>query len=219
MEPEKILLNSFLLKGLGDAERAHALALLSPSTERYEKGEVIASAGDTVTDLRFLALGSAEVFRDPERRVLLNRLGVGDCFGAANLFCEASTYPTEIVAKSAVTCVSVSESRLTELFREIPTSALNYISFLSDRIRFLNRRVGDFSCGSAEKKVARLLLEASDSDGNVALGNLRAAAESMNLGRASLYRVLTSFTERELIVKDGKQIKILLKEELKGILS
>ena len=67
--------------------------------------------------------------------------------------------------------------------------------------------------------MARLLLEASDSDGNVALGNLRAAAESMNLGRASLYRVLTSFTERELIVKDGKQIKILLKEELKGILS
>ena len=152
-------------------------------------------------------------------RILLSQLSVGDCFGVANLFASSPTYPTEIVASTLVTTVEITESALTALFSKHTTSALNYISFLSERIRFLNRRVADFSCGTAEKKVARLLTLSENGSAPLMLGNLRQTAESMGLGRASLYRVLSDLEQRGIIRKDGKEITVLKPNDLKGILS
>lgn len=214
-----ILRESFLLRGIPENDFAQAIAILSPTVTEYPKGAVLASVGEQVRALRFIKCGSALVFRDSEHRTLLSHLNVGDCFGAANLFSNASTYPTEIVSGSAVTCIEISESSLVSFFAKYISSALNYITYLSEKIRFLNRRVGDFSCGSAEKKVARLLLLSLDEGATLMLGNLRRTAESMGLGRASLYRVLTDLERRKLILKDGKQITVLNVNELKGILS
>jgi CRP-like cAMP-binding protein len=185
----------------------------------HPRGSVLASVGERVCTLRFIVRGSAFVYRDPEHRTLLSRLGVGDCFGVANLFAASPTYPTEIVASTSVTTVEITEAALTALFSQYTTSALNYISFLSERIRFLNRRIADFSCGSAEKKVARLLCLSADGSAPLMLGNLRQTSESMGLGRASLYRVLSDLEERGIIRKDGKEITILKFNDLKGILS
>ena len=214
-----VLENSFLLSGVPKAEIPHAVSFLSPRVTTYSKGTVIASIGERVCTLRFVALGRAKVFRDQEHRTLLSRLCDGDCFGVANLFAKSPTYPTEIIADTEVICVEISEAALTTLFSKYPCSALNYISFLSERIRFLNRRVGDFSCGTAEKKVARLLLLSGDESASLTLGNLRLTAESMGLGRASLYRVLSDLEDRKIIIKNGKQITIIDQNELKGILS
>lgn len=214
-----LLRTSPIFRSLSDEDLPEALQLLSVSQTAYSRGETIARAGERVTALTFIAAGTATVFRDSEQRVLINVLGVGDCFGAANLFAERALHPTEIVAKTEVLCISASEESLRSLFLRFPTSALDYISFLSDRIRFLNRRIRDFSCGSAEEKVASLLLSSLDDDGLATIPNLRAAAESMNVGRASLYRVLAVLSDRGLIEKNGKQIHILNFTELKGILS
>ncbi len=215
----EVIRDSFLLHGIPAEEIPEVLALLEPRRIEYPKGSVLASVGERVCSLRFLARGCAIVFRDPEHRTLLSRLDVSDCFGVANLFAQSPTYPTEIVADAPVVCLEITESALASLFSRYPTSALNYISFLSERIRFLNRRVGDFSCGSAVKKVARLLCLSIDGSGPLTLGNLRQTAESMGLGRASLYRVLSDLEQRGIIRKDGKQITVLKHNELKGILS
>ncbi len=214
-----LIKSSFLMRGISSSEISEAISLLSPREIEYPKGAVLASVGEKVCTLRFLLRGSALVYRDSEHRTLLSRLDIGDCFGAANLFSEASTYPTEIVSSTAVCCIETDEASLVSLFAKHPVSALNYISFLSEKIRFLNRRIGDFSCSSAEKKVARLLLLSLNGSEAVTLGNLRQTAESMGLGRASLYRVLSDFERRGLLLKDGKQITVLNIKELKGILS
>ena len=219
MDDFTALKQSFLLCGLNVEEQNEAISILSPQISEHAKGDVLASVGDRVCSLRFIARGSASVFRDSEHKVLLNRLDVGDCFGVANLFSDETTYPTEIVADSAVFCINVSEAQLISLFSAKPTSALNYISFLSDKIRFLNKRIGDFSCGSAEKKVVRLLLLSSEQNQILTLGNLSETAEQLGLGRASLYRVLSDLETRGLISKDRKTITILNLNELKGILS
>ena len=219
MNERNVLKASFLLRDIPEHDVSDAIALLVPQTVAYQKGDVLASVGERICSLRFISRGNALVFRDPEHRTLLSILDVGDCFGVANLFAESPTYPTEIVASTAVVCLEISESALKSLFMAYPVSALNYISFLSEKIRFLNRRVGDFSCGSAEKKVARLLSLSSDGTESLMLRNLRQTAESMGLGRASLYRVLVDLEGRGIIRKDGKQITVLKQNELKGILS
>ena len=219
METIALLRASPLFRSLSDAELLEAIRLLAPKSTSFPRGDILARTGEQVSSLTFITEGSATVFRDAEHKVLLNRLSVGDCFGAANLFAKEAKYPTEIVASSNVTCLSVTEDALRAFLLHFPTSALDYISFLSDRIRFLNRRVQDFSYGTAEEKVASLLLSFADKDGKAMIPNLRAAAESMNIGRASLYRVLSALSDRALIEKDGKQIQILDQNELKGILT
>ncbi len=218
MEINALLRASPLFRSISNADLPEAVLLLDPHTVTCPRGTVLAKAGGRVTSLTLIAEGSAIVFRDAERKVQLNRLSRGDCFGAANLFAEEAQYPTEIVSATAVTCVSFSESALRALHLRFPASALDYISFLSDRIRFLNRRIHDFSFGSAEEKIASLLLSSADDSGCANIPNLRAAAESMNVGRATLYRILSVFTDRRLIEKDGKKIHILNETELKGIL-
>ena len=219
MDKFKVLKESFLLRNIPESALDDAISLLSPLEANFAKSAVLATVGERVQSLRFITKGHALVFRDPEHKTLLSRLDPGDCFGVANLFSDFPTQPTEIVADAQLSLIEVDEAPLIALFAQHPCSALNYISFLSDKIRFLNRRIADFSCGSAEKKVARLLLLSDGGASLLTLGNLRQTAESMGLGRASLYRVLSEFESRNLILKDGKQIAILDPNGLKGILS
>ena len=213
------LRSTFLLRSVEDSRLSEALEILSPYSVSHPRGSLLTHVGEAVTSLTFIASGIASVFRDSEHKVLLNQLTAGACYGAASLFGGEALQPTEIVAKTTVECVSFSESSLKAFFLRFPSSALDYIAFLSGRIRFLNRRVQDFSYGSAEQKTAQLLLATADESGVCGIPNLRAAAESMNIGRASLYRVLSSFSDRGMIEKDGKQIQIIKSNELKGILS
>lgn len=219
MIPPKALREAFLLRSVEDRDLGQALEILSPVSASYPRGTRLSRVGEPISSLTFITSGRASVFRDAEHKVLLNQLTCGACYGAASLFGEDALHPTEIVAKTTVECVSFSEASLRKFFLRFPASALDYISFLSDRIRFLNRRVQDFSYGSAEQKTAQLLLSAADEAGVSDIPNLRVAAESMNIGRASLYRVLSSFSDRGIIEKDGKQIQIIKLNELEGILS
>ncbi len=213
------LREAFLLRSVGESDLPEAMKILEPSQSFYSRGSVLARVGEAISSLVFIVSGTASVFRDGEHKVLLNQLTSGACFGAASLFSEKALHPTEIVAKTAVECVSFSEASIKALFLRFPASALDYIAFLSGRIQFLNRRVQDFSYSSAEEKTAHLLLTTSNAAGVSDIPNLRAAAESMSIGRASLYRVLSSFSDRGIIEKDGKQIQIIKPDELKGILS
>lgn len=218
MEYTAFLADTFLFKGFPEAERKRALAHLSVCVKGYRRGETVQSAGEPLSSLTFLQSGTAAVYRDAGHAVLLNLLIPGNCFGASALFAEKPLCPTEIVARTAITVLSISESALSSLFTEHPLSAVNYIAFLSDRIRFLNSRVKDFSLSGADRKTAALLLGSSDENGIADIPNLRAAAESISLSRASLYRILTDFTERKWIRREDKIIRILNQDELKGIL-
>lgn len=69
----------------------------------------------------------------------MNRLGAGQIFGAAALFGETDAYVTEIEALRATRLLFISQARMSDYIARYPVVAENYIRFLSDRIRFLNR--------------------------------------------------------------------------------
>ena len=49
----------------------------------------------------------------------------------------------------------ITEEMLASLFERHPHAAINYIAFLSDRIRFLNARISVISCSDAENTVLK----------------------------------------------------------------
>lgn len=66
-------------------------------------------------------------------------------FGAAALFGKDSGYVSTVISKTASDVLFVSESKVKELITSDSQVALAYISFLSDRIRFLNRKISAFT--------------------------------------------------------------------------
>ena len=215
MPQSTVLSDFFLCRGLSEEEKNSFFAKAASRTAFLPK-ETIYSAGSDRKALGILLSGRAEVMRKGDSPVLLNRLMPGDVFGVASLFGEDMPFPTEIIAVKRTECLFISEEAVSELLLASPQAAMNYIRFLSEKIRFLNQKVAGFSAKHTEGKLAALLL-AKEKDGVLMLNNLSKAATVLSVGRASLYRALDRFTLAGAIKKEGSQITVINKTYLERI--
>ena len=138
-------------------------------------------------------------------RVLLNRLEEGRLFGCATLFADEEQYLTAITAKTKAEIFFIPSPVCEELIAANPAFALAYIRFLSDRIRFLNRRLASLSAPCVEEKLAKFFSECDDS----ITPNMAQLASALGIGRASLYRMVEAFVKRGFLQKNGKTITVV----------
>lgn len=207
----------FLFYTLDEAERSIANRILTFKEVLYKSGDTVLSMGETAHSIAYIAEGCVAVYRDSaQRSVLLNRLPCGSTFGASSLFGKDENFPTHLIAKASTRILFVSQETLESLFSQIPKTAVNYIRFLTDRIRFLNGKIRSFASGTNEEKLARFLLENED-NGKIFVKNLSSLASSLSLGRASLYREIESMTASGLISRSKNTIEILNKQNLERI--
>ncbi len=198
----------FLLQGLSEEER-RTLWAGAPLPVRFEKGESIYSCHAFRRALGVMLQGEAQVWRAGEdgRRVVMNRLPVGSVFGAAALFGECEAYVTEISALRRCAVLFVSQQQASDWMRGHYAIAENYIRFLSGRIRFLNQKIAEFTDGQTEDRLVRYFLDHRSGDGRVILpGSLTELAQTLNIGRSSLYRSLDALTASGAVRREGRRI-------------
>jgi CRP-like cAMP-binding protein len=199
-----------------DVEKAVLIDLLTD--ERAEIADF--SAGDTIYDesnyrasLGFILSGKAEVQTGSTGRMtILNRLAPPQLFGAAGLFQEDGLYVTRIVALEDSSILFIPQDLLTGAMRKDFRLVENYLAFLSQRIRFLNRKINNFTQANAEGKLARYLLDMASDQKNDSVSfpvSIQNVAKVLHLGRASLYRALDSLSDSGYIERKGKKIIIL----------
>ena len=199
----------FVWRGLSPEETKAVLKEL-PKPEFFPKGARIFSGVHFRRALAMILSGEVQVFRaDDGRRIVMNRLGAGQIFGAAALFGETDAYVTEIEALRATKLLFISQSRMSDYIARYPVVAENYIRFLSDRIRFLNRKIANFTNGPNGNRLYRYLLEHRQPDGLVNIPvSMVELAQSLNIGRSSLYRSLDALESEGWIHREGKSIRI-----------
>ncbi|MBR6682209.1 MAG: Crp/Fnr family transcriptional regulator, partial [Clostridia bacterium] len=147
----------------------------------------------------------------------LNTLKKGQIFGIASLFGEKCG-TTEVVAKESCSYAVLSEENVEHLLKNDIFFTKNYISILSEKIRFLNKKISFFTSGSAERKLANYILSQHWENNTLKLGvSLSRLASILDIGRASLYRALDLFEENGLITRENNVIKITSPEEFKKI--
>lgn len=143
---------------------------------------------------------------DPSRQVLLRYLSPGEAVGVSNLFCD-ERFVSDIRAVSACRCLFLPEDAIRYLLDVSAVFREQYIRFLSGRIRFLNRKIGTLTAGSAERRLALYL--SSLGSGTVRLEeSISSLSTLLDVGRASLYRAFDRLTEDGWIIKDGKKLTI-----------
>ena len=146
-------------------------------------------------------------------KVVMN-LFAEDVFGVAALFGSDEEYPSTILAESDCRILFISQETVSAWMHAVPIVAENYVRFLSDRIRFLNRRLSTLTAGQADGKLWRYLLSHRDEDGVVTITDgMGALAERLDMGRSSLYRSLDALSQAGRIRRERKKINILKMEE------
>ena len=208
-ERELALLSGFFLfREVPEGERAGLLGDLVP--EDFPAGVVIYSRSRFRKAAGVLLAGEVTVLKGD---LVLNTLGPGQCFGAAAIFCPAEEYVTTVLAKTPARLVFLPDRWLEELFRRFPGAALEYISFLSQRIRFLNGKIDAFAAPSAREGLYRHLL-AVQREGRAEIpGGYSRLARDLNMGRASLYRSLEALEREGLIRREGRTVYLIQTEK------
>lgn len=174
--------------------------------EVFPEGEVIPAVTAAGRRLGIVLSGAVTVFGTGG--VPLNRITAAGLFGAASLFGDGAGAPTRLTAKKRTAILFFTEQEVEALTND-PVIRRNLLSFLCDRIRFLNRKVATFSASDSSEKVKLYLAEHAAEGKVIVDGSLAQLARGLDLGRASLYRALDRLEEQGEIRRDGKTIEIL----------
>lgn len=208
----EILSQIFLFSGISVAEIDAATPFLDACRLlSFSMAQIIQNARDPIDGLAVLCGGEAAVLSDSSAKAVpLRTITRGGIFGAASLYSAESRYETVVRAVGECTVLLIPAEIVKMLIAQHASLAENYIRFLSDRICFLNRKITAFTVDSAEAKLAVYLSELPrDASGIVSLPvSLSNLADSLGMGRASLYRALAKFEETGILSREGKKLRI-----------
>ncbi len=209
LEPKEIqaVQGSFLLADIPPCQAA--LFAAWGDKQLFEDGQTIYSTGRFRRAVGLLLEGGARIYSPSGAP--LNVLGPGGCFGAAALFNPSRRYVSRIVAQGKTAVAFYTDEQLERMFAQNPRTARNYIAFLSQRIQFLNDKIGSFTTPTAQARAARWLLQRGPELQAVNYTNL---AGELNLGRASLYRALDALERQGCLARQGSRITLLDKKAL-----
>lgn len=201
-----LLRRHFLFQGAEEL-LSDALAL---GAERFSRGETICDPATAERALGIVLEGRAEAVAPTRERAVLAAFGPGDTFGAAALF-GGEGYVSRIRAVTGCTVLLLPEALLRQWFARCPRMAVNYIAFLSGRVRFLNGKIAIFTQDSAQHRLYRWLRANCDETGCLPEKlSMTKLAATLSMGRTSLYRAMEELEEAKLIVRDGKRIEVIL---------
>ena len=203
----------FLLKDIPQNEQNEIISAF-PSSKSFKKGEIIYSAEVFPNALGLILKGEAFAVTNNDNKLFMNSFKSGTAFGVAAVFGNKSNFVSTITAKTDMEILFITEETLLKIFEKYPKTAVNYIEFLSDKIRFLNKKVALLSSGSADDTVLNYLSSVADSSGNAALPrNMTLLSKTIGISRASLYRCIENLENKGLILKENNIIKVIKNEK------
>lgn len=145
--------------------------------------------------------------------VILRTLGPREVCGAASLFSPDSPEFSHVKAKEKSTVLLLGHAPVRELLATDAQFLDAYLSFLSGRVQFLNRKIECFTAGTTLQKLA-CRLAFTEGDTLSLTDSLSSLAKSLNIGRASLYRALDRLEADGFLERCGREMKIVNKEKL-----
>ena len=129
----------FLFDNLKKSEIKEIISIL-PKPQLFEKGETIYSANQFRKALGFIIKGKASATTDNSDLLFMKTFSKGSIFGAAAIFGNNESYVSRIIATSKTEVLFIDEDTLIRIFEKYPQTSINYINFLSDKIRFFHNK-------------------------------------------------------------------------------
>ena len=207
LERYPILKDLIIIRAADEAQISLCITEDSVAERSFSAGDEIISPDVKDIPVGFLLEGSATVSSaDGGTRVLIRTVGAGAVFGVATLYSADQPFPTKIVAKTHCKVLFIERSAMRSLIERDGGANKAFLTFLGNRIVYLNKKINAFTAGSAERRLS-LFLADNETDGVYSADiSMTALADMLDIGRASLYRAFDKLTEDGLIEKKDKVI-------------
>jgi CRP-like cAMP-binding protein len=203
-----------LFKNASPAVIKLALSADDCNIQVFGSNETIYTPDQKNVALGIILRGKAEMFSaDPGKSVLISTLSAGAMFGVSSLFDSGAKFSSKVIAKGGARVLFISESSLSQLLENDKTIMYNYIKFMAERIRFLNEKIMYFTAGSTERRLALYLASLGKKTIKMSI-SMTDLANTLDVGRASLYRAFDKLSEDGYIIKSEKIILIMDREEM-----
>jgi CRP-like cAMP-binding protein len=167
-----------------------------------KKGQMLFTEGEPAQAMYVVRSGQVKIFKvSPDGREQILRIaGAGDCFNEVPIFDEGPN-PANAEAVEPATLWGLRRTDMRRLVEEHPVIAIGFLKAFAGKLRYFTRKVEDLSFRSVTSRVARLLLQIAEDDGE---GGLRLTQRFTQQEMAAVVG-----TAREMI---GRAFKALEKE-------
>ncbi len=214
----EIIRSTFLFSGADDGFINDFVSSSACTLTDVEKGETVWGAPEDKNRLGILLSGRVCAV-GVGGSASLKTFEAGELFGAATVFCDKTGSPFSIIrAKTRARVLLIRREAVEKHLSLNPDKALAYISFLSGRVEFLNRRISTFTSKEAVTRLAKYLFDTADETGVCKRVNFSALVRILDVSRASLYRARAELIEKKLILAEGHTVTLLDPAALKNII-
>lgn len=176
---------------------------------QYARGEMIYLQGEAAPRFYYLQKGRVEVFlSSPDgAEKILTVLEPGRIFGEAAFF-DRLPRVSSARAASPAQVASVGREELLERFHKSPQAAMDMLQYLSRTVRMLSAQVDHMAFLSADRRIARLLLQQADGEGRAVctheeLGGLA------GVSRVTVSKILGRFAAQGWIATSYRHIRLV----------
>ena len=173
----------------------------------YSKNDIVFSKDTYSPVICIIIKGEARVSKG---ETVISHLKDGEIFGAAFLYNQNYEFENTVTALTPLKVVIIEKSGIDKLIQNDSSVSFNYITYLSERIGFLNSKIEGYTKSSAEEKLLLYLQKNSDNvDGKCEISvSMTELSKVLHISRASLYRVIEALENQDKICRDGKKIYV-----------
>jgi len=212
-----------LFSGLEEAEIENLVSSVVYQLKRYGKDDIIALSGDRIISQLLVVEGSVkgEMIDFTGRTIKIEDIESPRLLAPAFMFGNSNSFPVNIVANNDVVILSIRKEEFLKLLTLSTRVLHNYLDIISNRAQFLSGKMKFLSFQTIKGKIANYLLGISTKVGSKELRLQKSQeelAELFGVTRPSLARAIRELDRDGVISAKGRDITILLPEELSSFL-
>jgi CRP-like cAMP-binding protein len=218
----KLLDQCPVFRGVPEHDSKKLLNEIHFQVKSYTKGDVVAIAGEPVTNLLIILSGSVkgEMIDYSGKTIKIEDIEAPRPLATAFLFGQENRFPVTVTANSNVKILAIPVAEFLILLQRNTQILRNYLNSISSRSQFLSQKLHFLNFKTIREKVAHFLLQQAGEKLHSfeVKATQQQLSEMFGVTRPSLARVLSEMQREKLFIIRKKTVTILNRGKLNEIL-
>lgn len=211
----EVLKNSLIFKNLDLEKINKILREIKYDRKKYKRGENIAFRGDKVRGLNIIIKGSVttEMLTKEGNVKKIEKLEEANILASAFIFGNNNDYPVDLIANEEVEILTINKENFLKLLSLENKILENFLNEISNKTQLLSLKIwASFNNKTIGEKISHFIYN-NKKNGEITIDSLKALAESFEIARPSLSRVLSEYVNSGKLERVGKNKYKILDED------
>jgi CRP-like cAMP-binding protein len=212
-----------LFKGLDIDDIRRIIGSVPHKEKKFRSGSMIAQSGEDVNSLIVVAEGMVKgEMVDYEGRVIkIEDIPAPGALASAFIFGNRNRFPVNVIAVTDAELLLIGKNDFLDLMMKNDLILTNFLDMISNRSQFLSEKIKFLNFKTIKGKLAHFILQKAGKEGSsFTIGMTQNdIADFFGVARPSVARALGDMEAEGLIIAKGKNIKILDRTRLAGLIT